>query len=433
MFQKQAVMRKVFISLTPLLAFSIFLYGLKSIGIIVVTFILGIFTEWLFVRKAKKKISEAVLISCSLYALSMPPLVPLWIVGIGIVFGISFGKMVYGGFGRNIFNPAIVGRLFIYIYFPNTVNRWINPRSIDGFAGATPLVMLKNGELPPLLSLFTGLKSGSIGEGSIILILIAFIYLLYTKTANYKSSISTIVGFLVMQSILYFMNLGGANPIYSLFSGSILFIAVFMVTDPVSSPKKNNSLIVYGLLIGICTSLIRTYSLFSEGTSYAILLGNMFGPLFDETIGVEPQNSEIQKQFKSFFNLDLPTNKTMLARVDGEEILVSKFSGKAIWGTVNGIIAMDKDLKTIKGIDIISHNETPGLGGRIEEEWFLNQFKGETINGSNINVIQGSGDGNYDSADGIIDGIVGATRTSHSIEVMINQKIKSLREEVGNE
>lgn len=152
-----------------------------------------------------------------------------------------------------------------------------------------------------------------------------------------------------------------------------------------------------------------------------------------KTIGVEPQNSEIQKQFKSFFNLDLPTNKTMLARVDGEEILVSKFSGKALWGTVNGIIAMDKDLKTIKGIDIISHNETPGLGGRIEEEWFLNQFKGETINGSNINVIQGSGDGNYDSADGIIDGIVGATRTSHSIEVMINQKIKSLREEVGNE
>jgi len=285
MFQKQAVMRKVLISLAPLLVFSIFLYGFKSIGIIVVTFTLGVFTEWLFVRKTKKKISEAVLVSCSLYALSMPPLVPLWIVGIGIIFGICFGKMVYGGFGRNIFNPAIVGRLFIYISFPNTVNRWIAPRSLDGFAGATPLVMLKNGDFPSLLNLFTGFKSGSIGEGSIILILIAFIYLLYTKTASYKSSISTIVGFLVMQSILYFFNLGGASPIYSLFSGSILFVAVFMVTDPVSSPKKNNSLILYGLLIGICTSLIRTYSLFSEGTSYAILLGNMFAPLFDETIG----------------------------------------------------------------------------------------------------------------------------------------------------
>jgi len=285
MFQKQAVMRKVFISLTPLIFFSVFLYGFRSIAIFTVTFTLGIFTEWLFVRKAKKKVSEAVLVSCSLYALSMPPLVPLWIVGIGIIFGISFGKMVYGGFGRNIFNPAIVGRLFIYISFPNTVNQWLSPRSLDGFAGATPLVLLKNGELPPLLNLFTGLKSGSIGEGSIVLILIAFIYLLYTKTASYKSSISTIVGFLIMQSILYFMDLGGANPIYSLFSGSILFIAVFMVTDPVSSPKKNNSLILYGLLIGVCTSLIRTYSLFNEGTSYAILLGNMFAPLFDETVG----------------------------------------------------------------------------------------------------------------------------------------------------
>ncbi|MEI6856703.1 RnfABCDGE type electron transport complex subunit D [Psychrilyobacter sp.] len=285
MFQKQAVMRKVLISLTPLLAFSIFLYGFKSLGIIVVTFILGIFTEWLFVRKANKKISEAVLVSCSLYALSMPPLAPLWIVGIGIVFGISFGKMVYGGFGRNIFNPAIVGRLFIYISFPNAVNQWLDPRSLDGFAGATPLGMLRNGQLPSLLNLFTGLKSGSIGEGSIILILIAFIYLLYTKTASYKSSLSTIIGFLIMQSVLYFMDLGGTNPIYSLFSGSILFIAVFMVTDPISSPKKNNSLILYGLLIGICTSLIRTYSLFIEGTSYAILLGNMFAPLFDETIG----------------------------------------------------------------------------------------------------------------------------------------------------
>lgn len=285
MFQKQAIMRKVLISLLPLLAFSIFLYGVKSLGIIIVTFVLGIFTEWLFVRKSGKKVTEAVLVSCSLYSLSMPPLVPLWIVGIGIIFGISFGKMVYGGFGRNIFNPAIVGRLFIYISFPNTVNQWLNPRLLDGVAGPTPLAILRSGQLPPLSNLFLGIKSGSIGEGSILLILIAFIYLIYTKSASYKSSISTIAGFLIMQSILYFMDLGGANPIYSLFSGSILFIAVFMVTDPISSPKKNNSLILYGLLIGICTSLIRTYSLFIEGTSFAILLGNMFAPLFDETIG----------------------------------------------------------------------------------------------------------------------------------------------------
>ncbi|WP_028855946.1 FMN-binding protein [Psychrilyobacter atlanticus] len=152
-----------------------------------------------------------------------------------------------------------------------------------------------------------------------------------------------------------------------------------------------------------------------------------------KAVGVRVENGEVQEQFKSIFNLELPTDETMTAKIDGEDILVSKFSGKALWGTVNGIIAMDKDLQIIKGVDIISHNETPGLGGRIEEEWFLKQFQGETVNKNTIKVVQGSGDGNYDSDDGIIDGIVGATRTSHSIEVMINKKIKSLKEEVGNE
>lgn len=152
-----------------------------------------------------------------------------------------------------------------------------------------------------------------------------------------------------------------------------------------------------------------------------------------KAVGVNPKGQEVQGEFKSIFNLELPTDETMAAKIDGKDIIVSRFSGKALWGTVNGIIAMEKNLKTIKGIDIISHNETPGLGGRIEEEWFLKQFQGETIGENNIKVVQGSGDGNYNPDDGIVDGIVGATRTSHSIEVMINKKIKSLREEAGNE
>ncbi len=152
-----------------------------------------------------------------------------------------------------------------------------------------------------------------------------------------------------------------------------------------------------------------------------------------KAVGVKPEDQKVQEQFRSIFNMELPADETMTAEIDGKNILVSRFSGKALWGTVNGVIAMEKDLKTIKGIDIISHNETPGLGGRIEEEWFLKQFKDETIVENMITVVQGSGDGNYNSTDGIVDGIVGATRTSHSIEVMINQKIKSLREEAGNE
>lgn len=152
-----------------------------------------------------------------------------------------------------------------------------------------------------------------------------------------------------------------------------------------------------------------------------------------KAVGVKPKDQDVQEQFRSIFNLDLPSNKTMTAKIDGKEVLVSKFSGKALWGTVNGIIAIDKDLKTIKGIDIVSHNETPGLGGRIEDEWFLKQFRGENLVKDEIKVIQGSGKGNYDSKDGIIDGIAGATRTSYSIQVMINQKIKELKKEVGDE
>lgn len=152
-----------------------------------------------------------------------------------------------------------------------------------------------------------------------------------------------------------------------------------------------------------------------------------------KAVGVNSKGQEVQEQFKSIFNLELPTDETMTAKIDGKDIVVSRFSGKALWGTVRGVIAMEKNLKIIKGIDIISHNETPGLGGRIEEEWFLKQFQGEAIGENNIKVVQGSGDGNYNPDDGIVDGIVGATRTSHSIEVMINKKIKSLREEAGNE
>lgn len=152
-----------------------------------------------------------------------------------------------------------------------------------------------------------------------------------------------------------------------------------------------------------------------------------------KTVGVKVNEDDLQGQFKSIFNLDLPSNKTMIAMIDEKEIIVSKFSGKALWGTVNGIIAMDKELKTIIGVDIISHNETPGLGGRIEEDGFLDQFKGEILKDNMVRVMQGSGNGNFDPTDGIVDGVVGATRTSDSMQVMINQKITDLKKEAGNE
>ena len=287
MFQKQIMMRRVLYSLIPLFLLSIYLYGLKSIGIIITTFIVGVFCEYLFTKRENKKVTEAVLVTCALYALSLPPNTPLYITAIGIAFGIVIGKMAYGGFGRNIFNPAIAGRLFIYITFPNVVNKWSPPGDfggVEGVAGATPLEALRSGGGIDFIGHLTGVRAGSIGESSVVLIILAGIYLFATKTANWRSAISTIVGYTLVQGILFTMGIS-YNPILGLASGSLLFISVFMVTDPVSSPKKPNSLFVYGLLIGASTCLIRAFSLFPEGTSFAILLGNTFAPYMDETIG----------------------------------------------------------------------------------------------------------------------------------------------------
>ncbi len=287
MFQKQIMMRKVIYSLIPIFLLSVYLYGLKALGLITVSFVFGVGTEYLFLKKKNKKVTEAVLVTCALYALSMPPGISLWIAALGIIFGVSMGKMAYGGFGRNIFNPAITGRLFIYIAFPNMANKWMIPGNFgltDGTAGPTPLEFLRIGGIPKISNLLIGTRPGSLGESSGILIIAAALYLLYTKTASWRSMGSALTGYIIVQTVLFSFG-WGANPLYGIFSGSLLFISVFMVTDPVSSPKKNGSLIVYGLLIGLSVSLIRTFSLFPEGTSFAILLGNTFAPLMDEIIG----------------------------------------------------------------------------------------------------------------------------------------------------
>ena len=288
MFQKQKMMRKVVYSLIPIFLFSIYLYGWRSLAIAAVVFPAGILTEYLFMKQRNKKVSEAVLVTCTLYTLSMPPKVPLWIAVIGIVFGVLFGKCIYGGFGKNVFNPAITGRLFIYISFPTIMTSgWMKPGAFgtlgtDAVTSATPLEMIRIGNLPPLSDLLTGMRMGSLGESATVLIVLAGIYLVATKTANWRAMTATLISFLILQSVLFYTGVIQAPPLESLFSGSILFVAVFMVTDPITSAKKPLGLVLYGIVIGVSLTLIRDFSLFPEGTSFAILMGNTFAPLFDE-------------------------------------------------------------------------------------------------------------------------------------------------------
>lgn len=300
-FQKQPIMRKVLYSLLPIFVFSLLLYGWRSLVITLTVFVSGILSEYVFTRTRKKKVSEAVLVSCALYALSMPPGVPLWIAALGISFGIVFAKNVYGGFGRNIFNPAIAARLFVYIAFPHALQRsFIAPWrpglpwrfgldvSSDAVSAATPLASMKEGILPPLEDLLLGFRSGSLGESAILLILMAAVYLLITKTANYRLMLASFVSFVIASAAL---RIAGFMPdqaallpglTASLFSGSILFVCVFMVTDPVSAPNKGSSQWVYAILVGSLSAIIRVFSLFPEAVSFAVLVANTFACLLDE-------------------------------------------------------------------------------------------------------------------------------------------------------
>ena len=260
----------------------------------------GIFTEWIFERKNGKPVSEAVIVTCILFALTLPPRTPYWIAAVGIVFGVVFGKEVFGGFGKNIFNPALVARAFVYVSFPQALTmEWsvasnsfpggftsYLTKGIDAVSSSTPMLAFReSGEIASYFSLLWGNVSGSLGETCGILILLAAIYLIYTKTASWETMASTTISFVFLTSILNFIGVPQIpNPLFGILSGGFLFGTVFMATDPISSPKTKEGKWIYGTIIGAVTVIIRGYALFAGGIMFAILIGNTFAPIIDEGV-----------------------------------------------------------------------------------------------------------------------------------------------------
>ncbi|MEM5947656.1 RnfABCDGE type electron transport complex subunit D [Spirochaetia bacterium 38H-sp] len=290
LFTKQKPMRRVLLALLPVLLWALYFYGIRLLLLGLVVFPVGILVEFVMEKRRGRKVSEAVLVTCLLYLLSLPPAVPLWIAGVGIAFGVFMAKEVYGGFGRNVFNPAIAGRLFVYITFPNFMTRsWMVPGgwglSPDALTAATPLDAIRQGLAPPLWDMVSGIHPGSMGESAIVLIVLAGLYLAFTNTASWRTMVSVLVGAAGLSFLLNLIGVSSvASPVYTLLSGSLLFVAVFMATDPVTAPNSKKAHWVYGLIIGFVVVLIRSFSLFSEGTSFAILLANTAAPLLDELL-----------------------------------------------------------------------------------------------------------------------------------------------------
>ena len=300
--RKQPIMRKVVLAATPCIAGSVYFFGWRCLALVAVSWLFAFLTEYAFCRKRNEPVSEAVFVTATLYALILPPNVPWHVLIIGIVFAIAFSKEVFGGFGRNIFNPALAGRCFVYICFPvaltarwapaaqgplGALDRWSTVVSPDAITSATPMALAKAGQAlpPPVMDLMLGRMSGSMGVTSALLILIGGFYLYYTKTANRASIITVIAVYAVLTEILHQLGVGhiyGAIP--AVLSAGFLFGAFFMVTDPVSSPATQEARIMYAALIAVLAVVIRNFSVFNGGLMFAILLGNMFGPILDYAV-----------------------------------------------------------------------------------------------------------------------------------------------------
>jgi len=294
---KQKPMLQMVYVLIPVALASVYFFGWRALAVLALVNLVGFLTEYIFCRVTKMQVSSAVFVTNFLFALSLPPTIPYWIAVVGIVFGVLFGKMVFGGFGRNIFNPAISGRAFIYISFgvPLT-SAWVEPFSggaagftrwaADATASATPLARLAEGADVPLLNLLFGNVSGSFGETSAVLIILCGLYLMIKKVASFRIVLGGFIGYGVFQVIFWLAGIPQASdPLSGVLAGSFLFGTMFMATDPISASQTTDpGRWIFGIFYGIMCSLIRVFSNWPEAVTFAILLANMFAPLLDHLL-----------------------------------------------------------------------------------------------------------------------------------------------------
>jgi Na+-translocating ferredoxin:NAD+ oxidoreductase RnfD subunit len=209
-------------------------------------------------------------------ALNMPANIPLWIPVLGSVFAIVIVKQIYGGLGQNFMNPALAGRCFLLISFAGKMSNFV----LDGWSGATPLAQLKAGESVDLAAMFIGKTPGTIGEVSVIALLIGAAYMVYKKVITLRIPVTYIVTVAVFAFIF-----GQHTPEYvaaHIFGGGLIFGAFFMATDYVTSPITPLGQIVFGIVLGVLTGLFRIFGGSAEGVSYAIIIGNMLVPLIEK-------------------------------------------------------------------------------------------------------------------------------------------------------
>lgn len=300
-------MTVVIIALMPSIASSVYFFGPRVLLMILVSYVVGGIVEVAFACIRKTEVHEGFFVTGMIFPLILPPSTPLWVVAVGIFFGVFFGKEVFGGTGHNVFNPALVGRLFVTIAFPTILTSgWTAPGAwrgaVDAVTTATPMALAKTqGVLTPVSDLLWGTTSGSVGETFHIGIILGGVFLMLTRVSDWRvpiSYISSVFIFAFGGSIIGGLLATGESAVstgavisgafnfglFHLLGGGLLFGAMFMATDPVTSPFTKAGKFTFGILCGLLTVLIRVFSGYVEGVMFSIVIMNSAAPLIDHVV-----------------------------------------------------------------------------------------------------------------------------------------------------
>lgn len=319
------IMFNVTMALMPITLFAVWNFGLSALLLLLTTTAVCVLTEHLYCMFAGKPTTVrdwSVVITGLILGLTLPPGTPLWMAAVGGVFGVLVGKMIFGGIGYNCFNPALVGRAFLQIAFPGAITYWVpsalpgrftsvlpstltapfmrmdfqgvgthisealTSAQVDGWSGATPLSMWKYAETPQFESttrLFFGMVSGSTGETAAGLIILCGLYLIYRQMMNWRIPAGMLLSAFVVSGAFWLSDTAAyPTPVFMLFSGGLMFGALFMASDMVASPMTSAGVWLYGAFIGAVSMIIRLMGALPEGVMFAILLGNAVSPLINE-------------------------------------------------------------------------------------------------------------------------------------------------------
>ncbi len=299
-----SAMVDVLIALTPATLAAMWYFGISAFLVIFASIAGAVLTEIAFIPSEKRGatlLDGSGILTGLFLGLTLPAGLPMWMAFIGGAVAIGFGKAIWGGLGNNLFNPALVGRAFLLATFPIAMTTWseagdsfwtIRPGNfdlpftyteIDGLTAATPLGLMKFDQLAtPSMDLFIGNTSGSLGETSALLLILGGIYLFFRRDLDWKIPVSIMVTVFAFSSILYSIDAEKyPAPFFSLFSGGLMLGAIYMATDPVTSPTTPLGTWIFGIGIGLLVVLIRVFGGMPEGVMYAILLMNAATPLID--------------------------------------------------------------------------------------------------------------------------------------------------------